>query len=70
MKPFSPEVSMKRLVRAFLLFTSLAVVAVTIQAQTSDAQRWQQRARNVTITRDDWASPTCMAKLTPMRSSE
>src|SRR5207248_5789772 len=54
MKPFSPEVSMKRLVRAFLLFTSLAVVAVTIQAQTSDAQRWQQRARNVTITRDDW----------------
>jgi len=45
---------MKRLVRAFLLFTSLAVVAVTIQAQTSDAQRWQQRARNVTITRDDW----------------
>jgi acyl-homoserine-lactone acylase len=45
---------MKRFVRAFLLFTSFAVVAVTIQAQTSDAQRSQQRARNVTITRDDW----------------
>ena len=45
---------MKRLVRAFLLFTSFAVIALTIQAQTSDAQRWQQRARNVTITRDDW----------------
>src|SRR5438309_4137697 len=54
MKPLSLEVSMKRLVRAFLLFTSFAVVALTIQAQTSDAQRWQQQARNVTITRDDW----------------
>src|ERR1041385_7149766 len=53
MKPFSLEVSMIRVARAFLFFTSFALIALTIQAQT-DAQRWQQRARNVSITRDDW----------------
>lgn len=45
---------MKRLVRPLLLSIQLAVLALGLHAQTPDAQRWQQRARNVTITRDDW----------------
>src|SRR5262244_2844172 len=34
-----------------LVFTT---AYVTAQAQSNDAQRWEQQARNVTITRDDW----------------
>src|SRR6266542_5311569 len=45
---------MKRFVRNLLLLLLLAFVGAAVRAQTSDAQRWQQRARNVTITRDDW----------------
>src|SRR5947207_5638493 len=45
---------MKRFVRNLLLLLLLAFVGATVRAQTSEAQRWQPRARNVTITRDDW----------------
>jgi acyl-homoserine lactone acylase PvdQ len=34
-----------------LVFASVSIAA---QAQANDAQRWEQQARNVTITRDDW----------------
>ncbi len=44
---------MKRLVNSLLLLL-LALFATTAYGQVSDLQRWQQRARNVTITRDDW----------------
>src|SRR2546423_4454396 len=50
----SAEASMKRLVDNLLLLVSFALLALNAQAQTSEAQRWQQRARNVTITRDEW----------------
>jgi acyl-homoserine lactone acylase PvdQ len=45
---------MKRFVRTVLLFIAFALLAFTVHAQSSEAARWQQRARNVTITRDDW----------------
>src|SRR5580765_5602868 len=45
---------MKRLVRRFPVLLLFALLVVSAQAQTSEAQRWQQRARHVTITRDDW----------------
>src|SRR5216117_3500579 len=50
----SPEVLMKRLVRNLLLLCLVASVPVAVRAQSSEASRWQQRARNVTIARDDW----------------
>jgi acyl-homoserine-lactone acylase len=41
---------------AFVLFLAFLVVLApsTLTAQTPELQRWQQRAGNVTITRDDW----------------
>src|SRR5437763_3867172 len=45
---------MKRFANNLLLLISFALLALNAQAQTSEAQRWQQRARNVTITRDEW----------------
>ncbi len=45
---------MTRLVRASLLCISFALLTVNAYAQPAEAQRWQQHARNVTITRDDW----------------
>src|ERR1043165_4318795 len=46
---------MKKFFRHLLPFlTLLALVALTANAQSPELQRWQQHARNVTITRDDW----------------
>jgi len=45
---------MKMFVRCSLLLSLLALLTLTASAQTSETQRWQQRARNVTITRDNW----------------
>jgi len=45
---------MQKLVRLISISLLLALFAITAAAQTSDLQHWQQRARNVTITRDDW----------------
>ena len=45
---------MKTFVRCSLLLSLLALLTLTASAQTSETQRWQQRARNVTITRDNW----------------
>src|SRR5205807_206776 len=53
-KAMSPEASMKRFANKVLFLISFALLALNAQAQTSEAQRWRQRARNVTITRDDW----------------
>jgi acyl-homoserine-lactone acylase len=41
---------------ALVLYLALLVVLApsTLHAQTPELQRWQQRAGNVTITRDDW----------------
>src|SRR3954447_230883 len=44
---------MSRLVRRLALLLVL-VAAVSAYGQSAEQQRWQQRARNVTITRDDW----------------
>ena len=53
---------MKRLVRRFRLLFLFALLAVGVQAQTSESQRWQQRARNVRVTRDDWGIPHVRGK--------
>jgi acyl-homoserine-lactone acylase len=45
---------MNKLVRGFGLWLLPALFVFTLQAQPSEPLRWQQRARNVTITRDDW----------------
>ncbi|HEY2974834.1 MAG TPA: acylase [Pyrinomonadaceae bacterium] len=45
---------MQKLVRLISISLLLALFAITAAAQTSDLQHWQQRARNLTITRDDW----------------
>ncbi len=45
---------MKKLVCRLPLLLLIALLASAVYAQTSEQQRWQQRARNVTITRDDW----------------
>ncbi len=45
---------MKRLVRNLLLLCLIVSLPVAARAQSSEADRWQQRARKVTITRDDW----------------
>jgi acyl-homoserine-lactone acylase len=45
------------------LFLALGCVAVAgAQAPSSDMARWEQRARNVTIVRDDWGIPHISAK--------
>src|SRR5258706_10824973 len=45
---------MQRFVRRSLLLLSFALFAPTLQAQTPETARYQQAARNVTITRDNW----------------
>src|SRR5947209_16438912 len=45
---------MKKLVLAFLFFLAFAFSPFASQAQNQELQRWEQQARNVTITRDDW----------------
>jgi acyl-homoserine-lactone acylase len=43
---------MKKLL--FLVVLSAASLAATADAQNADVARWEQRAQNVSITRDDW----------------
>src|SRR2546426_9550364 len=45
---------MKKVVLAFLFFLAFAFSPFASQAQNQELQRWEQQARNVTITRDDW----------------
>ncbi len=46
---------MKKLVLGFVLALAFAFGAATsASAQTQELKRWEQRAQNVTITRDDW----------------
>ena len=45
---------MKKLIVALVTALAFAAVAAPSPAQNNDLARWQQRARNVTITRDDW----------------
>jgi acyl-homoserine-lactone acylase len=45
---------MKTFFRRSLLLSLLALLTLTASAQTSETQRWQLHARNVTITRDNW----------------
>src|SRR5438128_7598252 len=45
---------MKRFVRRFPLLLLFGLLAFSVHAQTPESRRWQQRAQNVTITRDDW----------------
>src|SRR5229473_757691 len=45
---------MKRFVRRFPLLLLFGLLALSVHAQTPESRRWQQRAQNVTITRDDW----------------
>jgi len=53
---------MKTFVRCSLLLSLLALLTLTASAQTSETQRWLQRARNVTITRDNWGIAHVHAK--------
>ncbi|HYC51943.1 MAG TPA: penicillin acylase family protein [Gemmatimonadaceae bacterium] len=48
---------MKR--RVFLLLAAVAcgIAPFSLEAQNADVARWEQRARNVTIIRDDWGIP-------------
>src|SRR5438067_13875398 len=46
--------SMNKLVRILSTSLFLALLTITAAGQTSEQSRWQQRARNITITRDDW----------------
>src|SRR2546429_3904299 len=46
--------SMNKLVRILSTSLFLALLTITATGQTSEQSRWQQRARNVTIARDDW----------------
>ena len=44
--------------RTFLLFAAgISIVAAPLSAQNRDLARWEQRARGVTIIRDDWGIP-------------
>src|SRR5688572_27015515 len=47
------------MMRSALLFIAAIIVAapVSVAAQNGDVARWQQRAQNVTIIRDDWGIP-------------
>jgi acyl-homoserine-lactone acylase len=45
---------MKKLVLGFVFAVALGFVPHASQAQPQKLQRWEQQARNVTITRDDW----------------
>src|SRR2546430_1699146 len=46
--------SMNKLVRILSTSLFLALLTITATGQTSEQSRWQQRARHVEITRDDW----------------
>lgn len=45
---------MKRFARRLPFLVLFALLTLSVHAQTSEPARWQARARNVTITRDDW----------------
>jgi acyl-homoserine lactone acylase PvdQ len=45
---------MKKLITAFVVGLSLALLVQPLRAQDRDLVRWEQEARNVSITRDDW----------------
>src|ERR1043166_8974908 len=45
---------MKKLVLVLVLALGFAIAPLGSQAQNSELQRWEQHARNITITRDDW----------------
>ena len=45
---------MKKLVLLFALAFAFALIPHASQAQNHELQRWEQQARDVTITRDDW----------------
>ena len=45
---------MNKLVRILPTSLFLALLTITAAGQTSEQSRWQQRARKVTIARDDW----------------
>ena len=49
--------------RYLLLFAAaISVVAAPLAAQNADVARWEQRARNITIIRDDWGIPHVYGK--------
>ena len=49
--------------RHFLLCAAaMGIVAAPLAAQNADLARWEQRARNVTIIRDDWGIPHVYAR--------
>src|SRR5258705_1139651 len=46
---------MKKLVLMFVVAIAFAFIPqASARAQSQDLQRWEQQARNVSITRDDW----------------
>src|SRR2546421_7149599 len=45
---------MKRLVLGFVVLFSFVGSPQLAKSQPQELQRWEQQARNVTITRDDW----------------
>src|SRR5438309_2092135 len=45
---------MKKLVLLFALAFAFPLIPHASQAQNQELHRWEQQARNVTITRDDW----------------
>ena len=45
---------MKKLFLTLFVATAFALGAHSARAQNQELQRWEQQARNVTITRDDW----------------
>src|SRR5439155_8882394 len=45
---------MKRLVLGFVVLFGFVSSPQLAKSQAQQLQRWEQRARNVTITRDDW----------------
>src|SRR6266850_4488562 len=55
MKPHSRRSFMKKLVSVFVVAIAFAFSPqASAGAQNQELQRWEQQARNVTITRDDW----------------
>src|SRR6266705_2090332 len=45
---------MKRLVLGFVILFGLAISPQLARSKPQELHRWEQQARNVTITRDDW----------------
>src|SRR5215471_13382747 len=46
--------AMKTLVRILVVACALVSVSFAFQNSSADAPRWAERAKNVTIIRDDW----------------